>query len=352
MLKQTCVLLLLALFCGNSYAGNASVKLSELADSLIKGYHAKYGEEKRTLAVFPLNCDNQLEKQRVGFAASELMSHSFIASSRFTVLERSDIGKLLAEQKFQASGAVDNETAVNLGKILGAKLILLGNIQGVGTNYQINARIVNAETSEIIVSGYQELSKASFESDAQPYINLAPEVQTIGVYAIHNTQRTGKTGPAFGEGVGTYTPKSFSVPVMGGGVLYRPQKAMQINLEAGTSLRSAYFTDYASVVTSAISCRINYYSIAAAYVNSVSRRVFYSVGLGAKHTKVEMMGLGSRNTTGLFIKTGFEYKPQSRIAIGINMKYDLSKVEAMSAGGNKFFELAPLYFEPVVTLYF
>ena len=90
---------------GNIYAGPASAKLSALADTFIMGYTSKAGLSKTALAVFPLNCDEKLEKQRVGFAASEVMSHRFVAHGAFTVVERGEIGKLLSEQKLQASGA-------------------------------------------------------------------------------------------------------------------------------------------------------------------------------------------------------------------------------------------------------
>ncbi len=69
MVMKSFFLFIAMCFAGNAYAGPASAKLSALAESLIKGYAAKAGPTKTTLAVFPFTCDPKLEKQRVGFAA-------------------------------------------------------------------------------------------------------------------------------------------------------------------------------------------------------------------------------------------------------------------------------------------
>jgi len=141
-------------------AGTASRKLSSLADELIGGYLAK-GGGRATVAIFPLNCAVKLQKERVGFAMSELLSHRFVSDGTFTVLERGELEKLLGEQRLQASGAVDSDVAVKLGKVLGAKVLLLGNIQKVDGRYQVNGRLVDAETSAVIVSGYSEVGSSA-----------------------------------------------------------------------------------------------------------------------------------------------------------------------------------------------
>ena len=49
----------------------------------------------------------------------------------YQVLERSEMKRLLDEQKFQYSGCVDLNCAVELGKMLGAKYMVVGTISKV-----------------------------------------------------------------------------------------------------------------------------------------------------------------------------------------------------------------------------
>ena len=366
LFKNFLFLILITGFGGNANAGSASAKLSTLADTLIKGYAAKAGGSKTALAVFPLNCDEKLEKQRVGFAASEVMSHRFVADGAFTVVERGEIGKLLGEQKLQASGAVDSDTAVRLGKVLGAGVILLGNIQKVDGKYQINARLVNAESAEVLVSGYAELDANAFEDDARVYLNLVPQEQTLGVYAVYNYRKRSNKNPAFVESSGssqitTTIPNKFSSPLVGGGLLYRPGRHMQINAECVTLIGGPR---YATVVTSSTygstmvfatrpDFKMTSISIMLSYVSGPWKNWGYLAGIGIQNINAAIDRGKGNLLSGGFVKLGAEFKPQSRIGLGVNLKYEMYRVIKRSEQtNNKMVELSPLSIESVLTLYF
>jgi len=73
------------------------------------------------------------------------------ATGKFNVLEREKIKEILAEQNLQqselAEGSGDN---VQIGKILGVKEIITGDIGKVEDVYTINVRRISVETSEIV----------------------------------------------------------------------------------------------------------------------------------------------------------------------------------------------------------
>jgi hypothetical protein len=73
------------------------------------------------------------------------------ATGKFNVLEREKIREILAEQNLQqseiAEGSGDN---VQIGKILGVKEIITGDIGKVEDIYTINVRRISVETSEIV----------------------------------------------------------------------------------------------------------------------------------------------------------------------------------------------------------
>jgi TolB-like protein len=72
------------------------------------------------------------------------------ANQGIRVIERDQVQKLIDEQKLVGSGQVDRETAVKVGKLLGAQHMIFGGFMAdpKGT-FRIDARAVNVETSAI-----------------------------------------------------------------------------------------------------------------------------------------------------------------------------------------------------------
>ena len=79
-------------------------------------------------------CYNQLEE-------------SLIESNRFTVIDKSQRDEILDEQKFQNSGMCDDECAVEIGQLVGAEYLMLGEIIDLGGLYQVNIKIINSVQS-------------------------------------------------------------------------------------------------------------------------------------------------------------------------------------------------------------
>ena len=89
---------------------------------------------------------------RTAKALTHKLTTEMIALEVYQVLERSEMKRLLDEQKFQYSGCVDTKCAVELGKILGAKYMVVGSISKVGETYSIDSRLIDVETSESYIS--------------------------------------------------------------------------------------------------------------------------------------------------------------------------------------------------------
>jgi formylglycine-generating enzyme required for sulfatase activity len=54
--------------------------------------------------------------------------------------------QVLKEQEFQLTGAVDSETAIEIGRFVGASLVVIGSIVKTGDVYTINSRFIDVET--------------------------------------------------------------------------------------------------------------------------------------------------------------------------------------------------------------
>lgn len=167
-----------------SFGSEVSDKLEQITNRLIQQCDTQYTKEKKpVIAVMPFdNATSKLSEKRVGFAVSELLNHWLLKSGRFSVTERIALQKVLEEQALGLSGAISTESAVRVGKLIGAELLAMGSVNEVGSNYQITVRIVHAETGEAIATDFKEIQKQYFDEEAKSYLVLVPEEQAIGIY--------------------------------------------------------------------------------------------------------------------------------------------------------------------------
>ena len=86
-----------------------------------------------------------LQKGIAGMLISELAQNP---AAR--VVEREDIQKLVEEQNLGASGRVDPQTAAKIGKLVGARYVVLGTFIDFYGDFRVDVRLVNVETSEIV----------------------------------------------------------------------------------------------------------------------------------------------------------------------------------------------------------
>lgn len=86
--------------------------------------------------------------QQFGEAVAENLRNALVQQKQYTVVERAQIDKALKEQAFGQSGMVDAKQAVTLGKLVGAKIIVVGSVTKLGSTYTVNARFIDVETGE------------------------------------------------------------------------------------------------------------------------------------------------------------------------------------------------------------
>ncbi|MGH7702568.1 MAG: CsgG/HfaB family protein [Gemmatimonadales bacterium] len=66
------------------------------------------------------------------------------------LVDRSQTQQLLSEQDLGKDGRVDANTAAKIGKLVGAKYVIMGSFIDFYSKFRVDARIVNVETSEIL----------------------------------------------------------------------------------------------------------------------------------------------------------------------------------------------------------
>jgi len=93
-----------------------------------------------------LDFKSLLAPEQLGVAVAEILRTELGELGDYTVIERGMLKQLLEEQSLQFSGAVDSETAVKIGKLIGANIVVAGSIIKTGDVYTINSRLIEVET--------------------------------------------------------------------------------------------------------------------------------------------------------------------------------------------------------------
>ena len=78
------------------------------------------------------------------FLRTELVGTGF-----FNVMDRNNMDTVLAEQKFQNSGCTEQECAVEMGKLLNIKQVLVGSLSKLLDSYYVTVNVVDVETGRI-----------------------------------------------------------------------------------------------------------------------------------------------------------------------------------------------------------
>ena len=111
---------------------------------------------KPRLAVLPLKAEGRKGPQgNVSDTLNTVVTNAFTESSLFQLVERQRVDKLLNEGKFQNSGLVDESGAVELGRTLGVRYVVLGsyltelNPTNNQTSITLSLRIVDVQTAAV-----------------------------------------------------------------------------------------------------------------------------------------------------------------------------------------------------------
>jgi hypothetical protein len=82
---------------------------------------------------------------------SDRLRAELFNTGNVTIMERSEMKQILAEQGFQQSGACSDEACmVQTGKLLGVQQIIAGSIGKVGSMYLINLRMFDVTTGKLV----------------------------------------------------------------------------------------------------------------------------------------------------------------------------------------------------------
>jgi len=78
------------------------------------------------------------------------LEYNLVNSGRFKIVDRRRLDQIRNEQNFQMSGDVSDDSAISIGNMLGANIVITGEISGSGSNQRLILKALDVKTAEII----------------------------------------------------------------------------------------------------------------------------------------------------------------------------------------------------------
>ncbi|AUC61927.1 CsgG family porin [Cyanobacterium sp. HL-69] len=155
---------------------------------------AQNNQERLTIAVMDFDYSSLSNARNLNLidgaarGVSDVVAGELVDTRKYRVIERSRLNDVLNEQGLTDSGLVDPGTAAQIGRLLGAELIMVGSItqfdlQERGTGFglfgfslgnqtkkalvTLNTRVINSTTGEIVMSAEGQAEVSQVDGDVR-----------------------------------------------------------------------------------------------------------------------------------------------------------------------------------------
>jgi hypothetical protein len=102
--------------------------------------------QNATVAILSIYSDN---RETAEYVIDEL-EYKLVNSRKFQIVDRRRLEQIRREQNFQLSGDVDDNSAVSIGNMLGATIVITGDISGSGSSRRLVLKALDVKTARII----------------------------------------------------------------------------------------------------------------------------------------------------------------------------------------------------------
>lgn len=109
---------------------------------------AQDGDRTRIAVFDPASSGTSID-EGTKIAVREIISSTIVNTGKYSIVERSLLEKVMEEQQFSNSGAVDDMQATEIGKLAGANKIVLSVVTLTGGRNMISIKIIDVMTATI-----------------------------------------------------------------------------------------------------------------------------------------------------------------------------------------------------------
>lgn len=116
---------------------------------------AVHNDKKLKIAVLPFQFKAMAGWQDTAFTQTgnvicDMLTTSMVQTNCFLVVERQQLDRVMIEQDFEMGEAIEQSTAVKVGELIGVDAIIVGVLTQLGSQTEIDGRLVNIQSGQII----------------------------------------------------------------------------------------------------------------------------------------------------------------------------------------------------------
>ena len=111
-----------------------------------------YIPENSTVAILDFYPNNE-----EGMFISEELTVLFVNSRKYIIVDRQRLDVIRNEQRFQTSGEVSDETIQSIGNMLGANVVITGNITETNNQKWLRIRALDVKTAQIVAISSEQI---------------------------------------------------------------------------------------------------------------------------------------------------------------------------------------------------
>ena len=108
--------------------------------------------QRSTIAVISVSSK---DVELATFAIDEL-EYQLVTAKLFTMVDRKTLDAIRSEQKFQLTGEVSDQSAISIGQLLGASIVITGSISGTGNIQRLTLKALDVKTAQIITMAREQ----------------------------------------------------------------------------------------------------------------------------------------------------------------------------------------------------
>lgn len=134
-------------------------------------------ENKKIIVVDPVSFDKKVTN--LSLYISNKVGNLLIQEG-VEIVDRKFLDRILEEQRFQASSLVSAQTAVKVGKLAGARFMVLGQYTSLVNKFNLSFRVLDVETGKYLIKAVGDITVTPVEAELSEEIefllsNLKPE---------------------------------------------------------------------------------------------------------------------------------------------------------------------------------
>jgi TolB-like protein len=120
-----------------------------LSDAVGRSCEKLIGDLPRnsTVAVLSISAS---DKDSSAFVLDEI-EYQMVDAKKFKMVDRKTLDTIRQEQEFQMSGEVSDASAVTIGNMLGASIVITGSITGSSNTNRLTIKALDVKTAQIVV---------------------------------------------------------------------------------------------------------------------------------------------------------------------------------------------------------